>query len=179
MLQSKFHNIIVEESEDGSITYLFATRNNIVYTVYFNLDEYDKYLEKYPILLQKSYGFGFSRNPEKPKFKDSTVLPTIHDILLDFITKQDDDTVVLYHCQNNDANTMQAARERMFAKIYQDSDYKNTILKKSLEVELSVKGLRVPYFISLITKFTNPQLEQVLLEMDAFSVEIASESLDK
>ena len=106
--------------EDESIVYAFTTDYNLIYNVYFDFSMYQEYIEDYPNLLTHSYGFGFFNNPfivdkVQKKTKDGRVSTTIHNIILDFLATQNNNTFLLYHCDFKDKK--QAFRHKLFKNI--------------------------------------------------------------
>jgi len=161
-----FYSFIKEEDEDGSIFYHFITPKNFVYTVYFKVDEYSVYVNDFPLLLQSGYAFGFKKsfiNKERVKNSlDFKVFDTLYQIILDFISDNGDDTVLLYHCDTSDEK--QLYRSRLFDKW--EKRIKDSHLERHcVEVCIDNKD----FYLGFITPSKNPNIESLNSEFESFS----------
>lgn len=88
---SDFYSFTKEE-EDDDIDYTFSSSiNDILYFVSFGINEYQKYLDDYPTLLQKGYSLAFQSKAyfQKRKKRDTLVFPTLYQIIEDFMKSDD------------------------------------------------------------------------------------------
>lgn len=162
------------EIADNSIVYSFTTDFKRIYTVYFDGAMYADFLEFYPKLLEKGYGFGFYyeayAEEDKKKFDDRIYI-TIHEIILDFFESTGTDVILLFHCDHKDKR--QSGRNKLFDK-WHSSSTNNDIVKIGLEVE--IKSEPVHHYIGFITKTQNPHIPIAIQELTSFSVDIVNEN---
>jgi hypothetical protein len=171
LLSSPYYSFLKVESEDSSVFYQFITQNNIAYTVYFSIDQYEQYVDQYPVLLQKGYAFGFRRqkfDSTQKNIYDDRVNVSIYHIISDFIKDKGDETILLYHCDVSDGK--QSYRNRLFnawEKIFVDSH----LIKHSIEVQIDTNDNESTFhYLGFITLSRNPLLEEVKKEFDEFSI---------
>jgi hypothetical protein len=162
------------EEEDGLVSYAFITINSAVYTVYFNIKEYDKHLDKYPHLFNKGVGFGFFLNVKPNKFGlDPLVSATIEAILHEFIETNGVETVLLFHCDYSDAR--QACRDKLFTTWYNQSDSRHEFKRDRFEATIQETG--VMHFMGYLTPILNPNIEKVQLEFDACAFNLMQDKI--
>ncbi len=164
----------LEEEDDGLVSYVCITSNSAVYTVYFNVKEYDRHLDKYPNLFNKGVAFGFFCNsaPVRPGL-DHLIGPTIESILYEFIKNNGDETVLLFHCDCSDAR--QACRDKLFTNWYNKSDLKEEFKRDRFEATISETD--VTHFMGYITPKSNPNIDNVQLEFDACAFNLMQEKV--
>lgn len=174
MNDSGYYSFLKIEDEADTF-YQFITINNIVYTVYFKVDEYSTYVDKYPLLLQQGYAFGFRRQkPEKGSrnIDDKIVFSTIAKIISDFFVEKGNETVLLYHCDASDGKHHN--RNRLFNYWEKLGEENNFYDKKSIEVsipEAETEDYRVIYLGYIISKL-NPLASKVNDEFESFAVDL-------
>ncbi|OOQ61155.1 DUF6169 family protein [Mucilaginibacter pedocola] len=162
----QFYSFIKEEDEDGSIFYLFVTRYNFVYAVYFKVDEYSDYVENFPLLLQKGFAFGFRKNSlndsQYKRSEDAQVFTTMYHIIKDFFKANGNETVLLYHCDSADGR--QFFRSKLFDK-WQRQVEETNFERHAINVSIADKD----FYLGFITLTDNPSINQLREEFEAFS----------
>jgi hypothetical protein len=166
-----------EETEDGSIVYLFSTESDTFYTVSFDINLYANHLDRFPYLLEHGYGLGIYPNQDnsKPSIKTSI---TIKAILADFFSTHQKDAFLLYHCDYTDGK--QEYRNRLFEKWHSECKDDEKTYKYSLEVEINVSEDEfVTHYIGFISKDDNENKDRAIEEFEQFSVDLINEGINK
>jgi len=165
------------EDDGEEIVYNFTT-TEATYSVYFRPNEYTKYLESYPHLLRAAYGFGFFQFPHTSGSKirpDAKIQYTIDTIILDFFSTQDNNTVLLYHCDYSDGR--QDSRSCKFKKWYSSSSARATIKKHEINIETKDgKGDITNHYIGYLSPYVNSEIDIAHQEFDDFSATLADEN---
>jgi Family of unknown function (DUF6169) len=165
-----------EETDDGSIVYLFGTDSDIFYQISFDINLYSNHLDRFPFLLQHGYGLGIY--PSGSAKSSPKVSNTIKAILSEFFSNQDPEAFLLYHCEHNDGK--QAARNRLFDKWHNESKDEEKTYKYSLEVEINISPeATVKHYIGFISKSENSNNETAIEEFEQFSVDLLNENINK
>lgn len=161
-----YYSFIQEEDEEG-IFYYFITKDNIVYTAYFKIDEYINHVNDFPLLLQNGYAFGFRKTNlnNSKNLSDKAVFQTIIEIMKDFFNSKERTAVLLYHCDYSDEK--QTARSRLF-NIWASTVSNNSFEKHDVEVVIG----KISYHLGFITSIDNPSLKDLRNEFDSFSYHI-------
>jgi hypothetical protein len=170
LLSSPYYSFLKVETEDNSVFYQFITHNNVAYTVYFSIDQYEQYVDEYPVLLHKGYAFGFRRqkfNASQKNIHDERVSATIYHIITDFIQSKGEETILLYHCDTSDGK--QSYRNRLF-NMWEQVFAGSPFTRHSIEVQIDRDEKLIFYYLGFITLSKNPLLEDVKSEFDAFSI---------
>ncbi len=170
------YNYFKEETDDGSIVYLFGTDGGVFYQVAFDINLYANHLDRFPFLLEHGYGLGIypSQGDMKPSHKTSY---TVKAILSDFFN-QDPVAFLLYHCEHNDGK--QAIRNRLFDKWHNEAKEEEKTYKYSLEVEININEDEVvKHYIGFISKDNNVNKDKAIEEFEQFSADLINEGINK
>jgi hypothetical protein len=168
--ENSYYTFLHEELPDFSQVYHFTTHLNLIYNVYFRISEYDKWLEKYPYLLQNGYAFGFFplfTPADCKKQLDKSIFITLCKIVEDFITSNGPDCVLLYHCDH--ADNKQACRNKLFESWYAASPLSVQIEKYSLEIIIEENNKQRSYYLGYLTPKSNPNLAVLQAEFEDLS----------
>ena len=163
------------DDEDGTLSYTFSSDNGAVYSVYFNIREYDHYIDTYPHLFNKGYGFGFFQmtRPIHKKKLDERINQTIENIISNFFATHGNEVVLLFHCDYSDSRQM--CRDKLFTGWYNNSQEKDNYKRERYEATITETG--VTHFMGFITLNSNPHLELVQLEFDACSFNLMQQKI--
>lgn len=165
-----------EQTDDGSVVYLFEAGEGVFYTITFDINLYANHLDRFPYLLQN--GYGLSIYPQNGKKSSPKTAVTIKAILADFLEAEDKEAFLLYHCDYKDGK--QEARNKLFQSWYaQESKEKNEYYKYSLEVEIDMINEVVTHYIGFISKIENKGKEKAIEEFEQFSVDLVKEGVAK
>ena len=155
--------------DDGSeIYYQFSTAQSDLYTVYFSPDEYSDFVKHYPNLLTYGFAFGFhkQKTTDSKNCLDENILETIYRIVLDFMSSNDNKTVLLYHCDQSD--NRQSFRNRLFDKWANIIEERNEIKKRSINVVIDGRDSENVY-MGFIVHCTNAVIDDIQTEFDGFA----------
>lgn len=171
-----YYSYVKEVDEYDTIFYSFITPQNLLYTVYFDAYQYQDYLADYPDLLNNGYAFGFSKidiETNSKKSRDELIFPTIHRIVLDFIEEYGSSCVLLYHCDSKDKR--HPYRNKLFQNWEKALDADKSICRTSLKAQIGDDPGDYHHFVYMgfIADKSNPLLEKVNEEFEAFSVNLA------
>lgn len=135
------------------------------------MEIYADHLDRFPCLLQNGFGFSFFPDKLEPKIFDEKVSITVMKIALDFLSTQDDNVFLLYHCDASDGK--QKARHTLYNKWYKYFEKKDSIVKQGLEVEIKLEdGTAVYHYIGFIAKSNNKEIETAKDELEEFAVDL-------
>ncbi len=138
-------------------------------------------MDAYPYLLQNGYGLGFFPEggiKDNRNFFDPRISATIEDITLDFISSVGKDVFILYHCESNDGR--QANRNRLFEIWFNKSTHKEKMYKHGLVVEIKTEDdTNIYHYIGFITSSNNKNIENAIIELEAFSIDLVIENVNK
>ena len=165
MLSANYYSYVKVIDDDG-VFYQFITKHSIGYTVYFRLYEYSKYVNNFPLLLQKGYSFGLRKqkfDDSKRNINDIKVFSTIYNIVADFFSDYGKDVILLYHCDFSDKR--QAHRNKLFDLWEKNVLSENTISKYSVEVQIGHDD----FYLGFISLNDNPLIEEIKSEFAEFS----------
>ena len=169
-MNEDFSSYSVEDLlDDNSVVYAFVTATGVVYNVYFRPNEYDRYIEHFPNLLDNYFGFGFFKlsKPAKVNIRDEKIYITIARITASFISTQHKDTVLLYHCDHEDGR--QKGREKVFSNWYKTSHHSTHLTKRTVELVLpDYNGVETCYYMGYLTAKDNTILDKVEAEFESF-----------
>ena len=169
-----YYSYFKDTSSDGSIAYLFSTEDNIIYTISFDAIMYTTYLDHFPNLLQNGFGIGISAEL-KPSKKDFKVSKTIIEIIFDFISNENKDSIILYHCDYIDGE--QRLRNRIFEGWHNIANVENRIFRYSLKVD--IPDANIIHYIGFLCINNNKFKEDAINEFAEFSVDLVSSSSQK
>ena len=169
-----YYSYFKDTSSDGSIAYLFSTEDNIIYTIFFDAIMYTTYLDHFPNLLQNGFGIGISAEP-KPLIKDSKVSKTIIEIIFDFFSNENKESIILYHCDYIDGK--QHLRNRIFEGWHNMANIENRIFRYSLNVD--IPDANIIHYIGFLCIKNNEFKEDAINEFAEFSVDLVSTGSQK
>lgn len=171
------YTYIKEEIEDLSNIYSFITSQQVVYRVYFSIDEYSGYLDDYPNMLQNGYAIGFykSSEVEGEKYKqDPRVKETICKIILDFFSLIGNELVLLYHCDRIDGR--QRTRDAIFNKWFDEHPSSKNYFKYCIKVEVpKPDGNIEDNFMGYIISKKNTHINEIRNEFEDFVCNIGTD----
>lgn len=168
-----YYSFLQVEDEDSSVFYQFITDHNVAYTVYFSVNEYEQYVDEFPILLQQGYAFGFRRqkyNSNDKNIMDKLVFSTIYHIILDFLKAKGKEAILLYHCDHGDER--QSQRHKLFSLWERLAPSKTDLVKHSVEFEIDMGDGIKSMYLGFITASDNPLMDDLTNEFNDFSLYI-------
>ncbi len=166
-MEKDFYSYYLED--DGEELYYIFTSKDASYTVYFRPREYIEYVEKFPYLLQNTFGFGFFKFPHIVNAKseiDNKVRNTIVKIIEDFFSNNSSDVILLYHFDYKDGK--QSKRNRIFKKWYEFADSKNKFIK--FDIPLIMPDGHSENYIGYLCLSNNPNLKLAHTEFESFAL---------
>lgn len=164
-----YYSFFKDTDSDGSVVYLFSTKDNTIYTIVFDATLYLNYLNDFPQLLQNSFGIGIYADP-KPLIKDPRVSKTIIEIIFDFFSTENKESIVLYHCDYIDGK--QHIRNRIFEFWHNKGNTENRIFRYNLEVY--IPEVNTNHYIGFVCLTDNHSKDDFINEFATFSVELIS-----
>ena len=166
----------MEETEDGSLAYVFSSDAAHIYTITFDISLYAGHLERFPFLLKDGFGLGLFPNETAVK-KDENIAETVMDIIFDFLSNNPT-SFLLYHCDYNDGK--QKIRNRLFDIWHAKSNHVGAIYKYSLEVEIKMPDNQiVTHYIGFLCQKDNSNKANAIDEFEQFSVDLVGEGINK
>ena len=166
-----YYSYTVESLEDSGCLYTFYSPvNKRLYSVSYDTYTYQELLIAFPFLLQNGCALAFYDVPTEKNFKiksDKLVSPTIAQTMRDYLAERGNDCVLIYHCDMKDGR--QKARHVLFERWFRKGNGDGTLIKEGVEVEVFVDNETRVYYLGYITPKTNPNIESIKQEFDAFS----------
>lgn len=157
-----------KEELSNTITYNFITEAGYVYAVEFDFSLYSDYLDNHPNLLKKSVSLIIHQVSigDKKKQNRTKLFCTIEKCIDDFIDNQEDDMILIYHCDYSDSK--QEHRNRIFNSWYAKSILRETITKSDFNIEFDGQS----YYMGYLTKSNNPNAQEIEQEFNEFAVQL-------
>ncbi len=163
--------------EDGIVAYTFTTKTDTDYRVYFYpASDYSEYVQNYINLLKDGYIFGFTKvqpNEDKVELIDSRIKLTITQIVSDFFDNIGENSILLYHCDNEDGK--QGKRNNCFTRWYKDSELL-IFMEDTVIVVYDEEGQPlISNYLGFFVKNTNPNLEEIKIEFHSVKEDLIRE----
>lgn len=165
------------DDEDGELSYTFESVNGALYSVTFDVREYNDYTERYPHLFNFGHALSFFRmtRPIQKSKLDERIEHTIGKIISDFFTDNGNEAVLLFHCDFSDKR--QKCRDHLFTQWYSNSPEKNNYFRE--RVGATVFETNVTHYMGFLTPMNNPNLALVQLEFDACYFNLIQDKVGK
>jgi len=161
------YSYITEESSDSYDYTFYSDQTGRIYTVTFDPTLYSELEDKIPTLIQSGYGVVFYKKQavEQPKgtiMRDPQVSETIQQIIHDFLASMDNQTFVIYQCENY--------KEALFDKWYDSANTDIHVVKGG--VLLGVGSSRDLSYLGFIAEGSDSEkILKAYDELVAFSLE--------